>query len=68
MELPNYIKNLIHWLNTYAFIGWSLENGKYSLDELIDMAQKEDDRYKTLLEEFQIAKHKAMIKQEDEEE
>lgn len=66
MELPNDLKKLIHWLNTYAFIGWSLEQSKYSIDQLIEMAEKEDERYKSLMEEFHIAKLKAMIELEDE--
>lgn len=66
MELPNTLKNLFKWLNTYAFIGWNLERGKYSLDQLIEIAEQDDERFESLLEEFHIATLKAMIKQEDE--
>lgn len=51
------VKSLINFLNVYAFVAWSLmEHGDLGIEYLTEIAEKETDEYKTLLEEFNNAK------------
>ena len=65
-KLPAEIKELTNWLTTFAFIGWSLTEGDYSLEELTDISEKGGSRYIALVAQFNAARLKAMTEAQNE--
>lgn len=59
-KLPAEIQALTNWLTTFAFIGWSLTEGDYSMEELTDILEKGGSRYIALVALFNAARLKAM--------
>ena len=61
------LKALINWLNTYAFVAWSLMNyGDLGIEHLIEISEKETDEYKALLDEFKNEKRLVLEKAREE--
>lgn len=54
------LKELITWMNDYAFVGWSLT--QYSLEEAREINEEGGERWEKLLKDFENAKLEVLQK------